>query len=149
MEDRIEKTVDLKAPIERVWQALSDHREFGEWFQVALERSFLVGEKTEGNITYPGYEHMRLEALIKTMDINKLLACTWCPVSDDEGYAPLGDIETLVEFKLESIHGGTRLKIIESGFTAIPDEKRRLAALETNSGGWEMQTENIKTHVET
>ena len=76
MEDRIEKTVDLKAPIERVWQALSDHREFGEWFQVALERSFLVGEKTEGNITYPGYEHMRLEALIKTMDINKLLACT-------------------------------------------------------------------------
>ncbi|MBT6482786.1 MAG: vanillate O-demethylase oxidoreductase VanB, partial [Gammaproteobacteria bacterium] len=35
MEDKIEKNVDLNAPIERVWQALTDHREFGEWFRVA------------------------------------------------------------------------------------------------------------------
>lgn len=50
MEDKIEKNVDLNAPIERVWQALTDHREFGEWFRVALERPFVVNEKTEQQI---------------------------------------------------------------------------------------------------
>ena len=62
-----------------------------------------MNEKTEGNITYPGYEHMRLEAMIKTMDTNKLFAYTWCPVADASGNAPLGGIETLVEFKLQPI----------------------------------------------
>jgi len=47
MKDKIEKTVDLNAPIERVWRALTDYREFGEWFRVALERPFAEGEKTE------------------------------------------------------------------------------------------------------
>jgi len=28
MTDRIEKTIELKAPISRVWRALTDHREF-------------------------------------------------------------------------------------------------------------------------
>ena len=147
MKDKIEKTVDLNAPIERVWRALTDYREFGEWFRVALERPFAEGEKTEGNITYPGHEHMRLEAMIKTMDTNKLFAYTWCPVADESGNAPLGGIETLVEFKLQPIHGGTRLQIIESGFSAIPDEKRRLDALRTNTGGWDIQVENIAAHV--
>ena len=148
MEDRIEKTVDLKAPVDRVWQALTDHREFGEWFRVALDRPFAVDEKTEGNITYPGYEHMRLEAMIKTMDSNRLFAYSWCPVADENGDAPLGGIETLVEFKLEPIPEGTRLRIVESGFSAIPDVKRRREALHTNTGGWDIQAENIASHVE-
>jgi len=66
MEDKIEKTIDLKASVERVWRALTDHIEFGEWFRVALEKPFLVGEVTEGNITYEGYEHMRLEAFVES-----------------------------------------------------------------------------------
>lgn len=34
MSDRIEKTIELKAPISRVWKALTDHNEFGTWFRV-------------------------------------------------------------------------------------------------------------------
>jgi uncharacterized protein YndB with AHSA1/START domain len=37
MSDRIEKSIELNAPIERVWRALTDHNEFGEWFRVKLE----------------------------------------------------------------------------------------------------------------
>ncbi len=148
MEDRIEKTIDLKAPIERVWRALTDHEEFGKWFRVALEAPFVVGEKTEGNITYEGYEHMRLEARVKTMDTNKLFAYTWCPVADDDGNAPLGGPETLVEFKLEAIDSGTRLTIIESGFSVLPDNEERAQALRQNSEGWEIQSHNIAAHVE-
>ncbi|PCI74835.1 MAG: vanillate O-demethylase oxidoreductase VanB [SAR86 cluster bacterium] len=148
MEDKIEKTVELKASIERVWRALTDHNEFGEWFQVALEKPFAVGEKTEGNITYPGYEHMRLEAMVETMDTNTLFAFSWCPVPDESGNSPLGGMQTLVEFKLEAIESGTRLTIIESGFAALPEDVDRVAAFQRNAEGWEGQTKNIAAHVE-
>ena len=40
MSDRIEKSIELNAPIERVWHALTDHNEFGEWFRVKLDGPF-------------------------------------------------------------------------------------------------------------
>jgi uncharacterized protein YndB with AHSA1/START domain len=64
MTDRIEKTIDLKAPVSRVWRALTDHHEFGKWFRVRLERPFVPGQVSRGQITYPGYEHLRLEAVV-------------------------------------------------------------------------------------
>ena len=30
MQDSIEKSIELKAPIARVWRALTDHTEFGQ-----------------------------------------------------------------------------------------------------------------------
>jgi len=148
MKDAIVKTIDLKASVERVWRAITDYNEFGEWFRVALENPFAVGEKTEGNITYPGYEHMRLEAMVKTMDTNSLFAFSWCPVPDENGNAPIGGMETLVEFKLVAMESGTRLTITESGFAALPEDVNRAEALQRNTEGWEIQTENIAAHVE-
>jgi len=55
MTDRIEKTVEIYAPIERVWQALTDQNEYGEWFRVALDGPFVAGGRSTGRITYPGY----------------------------------------------------------------------------------------------
>ena len=46
--DRIEKRIDLRAPIERVWRALTDHVEFGQWFGVALNEPFVVGRPVTG-----------------------------------------------------------------------------------------------------
>lgn len=148
VEDKIVKTIDLQATVDRVWRAVTDHNEFGEWFRVALEKPFAVGEQTAGNITYPGYEHMRLEAMVKTMDTNTLFAFTWSPIPDESGNAPLGGMETLVEFKFEAIESGTRLTIIESGFAALPSDVDRTEALNRNAEGWEIQTQNIAAHVE-
>jgi uncharacterized protein YndB with AHSA1/START domain len=36
MSNTIEKRIELKAPVSRVWRAITDHREFGEWFKVDL-----------------------------------------------------------------------------------------------------------------
>lgn len=149
MQDKIEKTIDLEAPIDRVWRALTDHHEFGAWFRVALEKPFIVGEKTEGNITYPGYEHMRLEAMVETLDTNALFAFRWRAIPNEKGESPLGELETLVEFKLQSIESGTRLWIIESGFASLSvEDAARAEALRLNAQGWQMQIENIKAHVE-
>ena len=48
-QDRIEKIVDLAAPVSRVWRALTDHEEFGQWFRVRLDGPFEVGATTTGN----------------------------------------------------------------------------------------------------
>jgi len=63
--DRIEKRIELKAPPARVWRALTDHREFGEWFRVKLEAPFVPGKSTRGRITYPGYEHLIMEVAVQ------------------------------------------------------------------------------------
>jgi len=147
MQDKIEKITKLRAPIPRVWRALTDHTEFGEWFQVALESPFAVGETCAGNITYPGHEHMRLEATVNVMDHEKLFSFYWCPLPDDASEEEK-KLSTLVEFKLEAIPEGTQLTISESGFSSLPDTARRAEAFRLNTQGWEVQTKNIAAHVE-
>ena len=118
MQDRIDKTVELQAPVARVWRALTDHHEFGQWFRVALQGPFKVGEVSNGQITYPGYEHFRWEATVQAMQAERLFSFTWCPYSDNPDADYSREPTTLVEFRLEPTATGTRLHISESGFAA-------------------------------
>ena len=133
MSNRIEKSVELNAPVERVWQALTNHDEFGTWFKVKLDQPFAVGGEPTGHITYPGYEHVAWKAEIVEMDEPRLFSFRW----------PW----TLVEFRLEPSGTGTRLTVIESGFDALP-ANRRAENHRLNEQGWTEQMGNIKAHVE-
>ncbi len=148
MNDRIEKAIELTAPITRVWRALTNHEEFGAWFRVKLEGPFVVGEVSRGKITHPGYEHMQWEATVKAMEPERLFSFTWCPYGGDPNVDYSNEPQTLVEFKLEPTSKGTRLLISESGFNALPDEPRRVDALRRNTEGWTGQVKNITAHVE-
>src|SRR5215469_12261278 len=77
MADRIEKRIELKASVSRVWRAITDYREFGEWFRVKLEAPFTIGQVSRGQITYPGYEHVLWEAKIEKMEPEKLFSFRW------------------------------------------------------------------------
>ena len=46
--DRIEKVVVLRAPVSRVWRAVSDAAEFGRWFGVRLDGAFVAGQPIRG-----------------------------------------------------------------------------------------------------
>jgi uncharacterized protein YndB with AHSA1/START domain len=145
MSDRIEKTIELKAPVSRVWRALTDYREFGTWFRVQLEGPFVPGQVSRGQITYPGYEHVRWEAVVQKMEPERLFSFTWHPNAvDPQDYS--GEPPTLVEFTLEPIAGGTLLRVVESGFDKIPSH-RRAEAFRMNEGGWSAQMQNIAQHV--
>lgn len=48
MDNAIERRIELKAPISRVWRALIDYREFGEWFRVKIDGPFQVGKVARG-----------------------------------------------------------------------------------------------------
>lgn len=146
MNDTIEKRIELKAPVPRVWRALTDFREFGQWFRVALEGPFVPGQVARGRITYPGYEHVRWEATVKDMQPERLFSFTWHPYAVDPKVDYSQETPTLVEFRLEKVPTGTRLVITESGFDGIPAH-RRIEALRMNEGGWAEQTKNIEAHV--
>ena len=146
MENRIEKRIELKAPVSRVWRALTDHREFGEWFRVKLDGPFLPGQVSRGQITYPGYEHLKWEAVVQKMEPESLFSFTWHPYAVDPKVDYSNENSTLVEFRLEKIPAGTLLLLTESGFENIPSD-RRLEAFRGNEGGWTEQMKNIESHV--
>jgi uncharacterized protein YndB with AHSA1/START domain len=147
MSNRIEKTIELKAPVEKVWRALTDHREFGEWFRVKLDGPFVPGAVSTGHIAYPGYEHLKWEAMVKQMDAPRLFSFTWHPYAVDPAVDYSTETPTLVEFRLEPTPTGTRLILIESGFDALPGN-RMPEAMRKNDGGWTEQMKNIQAHVE-
>jgi uncharacterized protein YndB with AHSA1/START domain len=73
----IEKCIELDAPPSLVWRALTDYREFGEWFRVNLDGPFVPGQVTRGTIAYPGYEHLKWEATVQKMEAGRLFSFTW------------------------------------------------------------------------
>jgi uncharacterized protein YndB with AHSA1/START domain len=144
--DRIEKQIELKAPVSRVWRALTDYREFGEWFRVKLEGPFVVGKMVEGFITWPGYEHLRMEVVVQKVEPERYFSYTWHPYALDPEVDYSKETPTLVEFTLEKTAKGTLLKVTESGFDKIPIA-RRLEAFRMNDNGWTQQMKNIESYV--
>jgi uncharacterized protein YndB with AHSA1/START domain len=146
MSDCIEKRIELKAPVSRVWRALTDYKEFGEWFRVKIDGPFVAGQVSTGHITYPGYEHLEWEVMVQKIDPERLFSYTWHPAAVDAKKDYSKEPQTLVEFRLEKTPTGTLLLLTESGFDKIPSE-RRLEAFRMNDGGWTQQMKNIEKHV--
>jgi uncharacterized protein YndB with AHSA1/START domain len=147
MTDRIEKSVELKAPVSRAWRALTDYREFGTWFRVQLDTPFAPGKTVRGQITHPGYEHMKWEMVVQKMEPERLFSFTWHPYAVDPDQDYSSEVPTLVEFTLEKSATGTLLRVVESGFDKLPD-KRRLEAFRMNETGWSEQMKNFARHVD-
>ena len=146
MSNVIEKRIELAAPPSRVWRALTDHREFGEWFRVNLDGPFVPGQVSRGNIAYPGYEHLKWEATVQKMEPERLFSYTWHPYAVDPKADYSKETPTLVEFTLEKTAKGTLLTVVESGFDKVP-AARRPEAFRRNEGGWAEQMKNIEKYV--
>lgn len=145
-QDRIEKVVDIAAPVSRVWRALTNHEEFGQWFRVRLDGPFKVGETTTGQITYPGHEHTKWESVTERMEHERLFAFSWPPSAIDPDTIYSDDVKVVVEFRLQPSKNGTRLTITETGFMQFPKSKR-LEVLRSNKQGWDIQAKNVAAHV--
>ena len=146
MSDRIEKKIELAAPVSRVWRALTDYREFGEWFRVKLDGPFVAGQPSTGHMTYPGYEHLQWTAIVQKIEPEKVFSYTWHPYAVDPNFDYSNETPTLVEFKLEKTATGTLLTVTETGFDKVP-ANRRDEAFRRNEGGWAQQIKNIESYV--
>jgi uncharacterized protein YndB with AHSA1/START domain len=146
MSDKVERQIELKAPASRVWRALTDHREFGQWFRVKLDGPFVAGQASRGHVTYSGYEHLKWEVIVVKMEPERYFAFTWHPYAIDPKVDYSKEPSTLVEFTLQPKGERTLLVVTESGFEAIP-KGRRAEALRMNEDGWGIQMKNIESHV--
>jgi uncharacterized protein YndB with AHSA1/START domain len=166
-ETRIEKKVMLKAPVARVWRAITDAAEFGKWFGIDLAGPFVAGKPVAGNFRQELNEAAIVEqqrkmglppsgirmpekgatfCTVERIEPETYFSFRWIPYGIDAEVAP-DEPTTLVEFRLEPATGGTLLTITESGFERVPLNRRRRAFL-MNDGGWAAQAENLKRHVE-
>jgi uncharacterized protein YndB with AHSA1/START domain len=146
MENQIEKRIEMSASVDRVWQAITDYRQFGEWFRVKMEGPFVEGKSVGGQLTYPGYAHLKMEIVVKTIKPTSYFSYTWHPYAVDPEADYSQETPTLVEFRLEETPGGTLLVVTESGFDKLPPE-RYTDAFRMNSRGWEQQLKNIEAYV--
>jgi len=140
--DRIEKFTVLNAPLERVWNAISDSESFGIWFGMRVDGPFVEGSTVSGVIAvtevddevaerqrpYAG-EPVTLD--IVAVEPQRRFAFRWNPL-------PGSDLTTLVEFTLTDTADGVQFRVVESGFEALPAEHRR-SIFDGNSEGWALQ----------
>jgi uncharacterized protein YndB with AHSA1/START domain len=154
---RIEKMVVLRAPLERVWRAVSDAKEFGSWFGVEFDAPFAPGAHMKGRIVptkvdpevakaQKPYEGATFEITIDRIEPQRRLSFRWHPFAVDQGVDYSAEPTTLVVFELEEVEGGTRLTITESGFEGIP-LARRAKAFEMNSEGWAAQVRLVEKYL--
>ena len=143
--DRIEKQVVLRASRSRVWRALTEADQFGQWFGVHLACPFGVGAHVTGQVTQPGYEHIPFNLTIERMEPERVLAWRWHVLIDPTS-GRVSEPATLVEFHLEDVEGGTLLTVTESGFDRMPPEYRD-TAYRGNEGGWSQQMVSIERFI--
>jgi uncharacterized protein YndB with AHSA1/START domain len=145
--DRIEKEIRIEAPVARVWRAIADAGEFGAWFGVDLGTGpFTPGQAVQGKFTTRGFEHIVFHASIERVEPPRLLSFRWHPYAIDPKVDYSHEPTTLVVFELEAVGSATRLRLVESGFDALPPERRR-DAFPMNARGWAAQLDNVKRHV--
>ena len=144
--DRIVKEILLHAPRTRVWRALTDSKEYGTWFRAIFDGPFRPGAKVHARVTYPGYEHVEFDLFVEKMEPERLFSFRWHPNAVDPNMDYADEPTTLVEFTLKETKGGTLLRLVESGFDAIP-LARRAEAFKSNEGGWAIQMKAIESYV--
>lgn len=135
-QDRIERQVVVPAPIERVWRAITSADELARWFGDIAEIDLTVG----GSARFGWSDHGRtFEAVIEAVEPPARLAFRWAVLPDtavDESPS------TLVEYTLETVEDGTRVRVLETGFADLPDEIHR-EHLDENTAGWKAELTDL------
>jgi uncharacterized protein YndB with AHSA1/START domain len=155
--DRIQKKIVLRAPIERVWNAISDASQFGSWFGASFEGPFAPGKPVKGKIvptkadaevakTQEPYAGAAFDFTVERIEPMTFFSFRWHPFAIDRGVDYSKEPTTLVTFELEKVQGGTQLTITESGFDSVP-LARRANAFEMNDQGWSAQTSLIEKYL--
>jgi uncharacterized protein YndB with AHSA1/START domain len=146
--DLIEKKILLRAPRQRVWNALADSKEFGTWFGMKFDGPFTPGARVRATVVgttvdadgakaQKEYEGIEFEMTIDRMEPKRLFSFHWHPGPAERGADYSHEPTTLVVFTLKEVANGVMLTVTESGFRQIP-LARRAKAFQANEQGWGM-----------
>jgi uncharacterized protein YndB with AHSA1/START domain len=142
-EDRIERETLIAAPLERVWSLVAQP---GFW--VADKASLPGSVAKEGDsMVAKNPDHGDFPVRVEKVEPPTYLAYRWASAFPGEELRQ--DNSTLVEFTLTPEGDKTRLRVVESGFTALAgSEEARGKAVKDNSGGWPLELDALKTRAE-
>ena len=144
---RIDRSIDIDAPPEIVWRALTSAKELSAWFQVAIEGDFKPGNAVWMTSKHAEHTGTRFRVEVKEMTPPRRMVWQWHPGSVDPNIDYAREPQTTVTFTLEPSGRGTRLSVSETGFDELSLE-RRAKAYQDNSQGWTEVLGWIKKHVE-
>ena len=115
MSDRIEKTIELKAPVSRVWRALTDHREFGTWFRVRWTGRSWSGRCRAGRSPIRASSTCAGRRWCRRWSPSGCSRSPGIPTRIDPNEDYSKEPPTLVEFTLQKTATGTLLRVVEFG----------------------------------
>jgi uncharacterized protein YndB with AHSA1/START domain len=130
IQDRIERTLELPVSQERVWRALTNADELSKWFGKCNR----IDLRVDGIIEWDWHQEDPIKSVIEVLDPPRHFAYRWRPGAYDPAQAHI-HYTTLVEFILEPIPTGVRLRLIETGFASLPLVVQA-RALADNEDGW-------------
>jgi uncharacterized protein YndB with AHSA1/START domain len=134
--DSIERSILIDAPVERVWTIVTEPEHLGTWFGDA-------GASRSGDIiTMAWKEHGEAELRVVREDAPRVFAFRW-----DANDAGVGD--TLVEFTFTPEGSGTRLQVVESGFSRLNTSAQRQQELrDGNTRGWTHELGDLERYAQ-
>ena len=144
---RIDRTIDIAAPPDRVWHALTDPDEVAAWFKVKIEGQFKPGAELRMTSTQADYAGVRFSVRIKEMTPPRRVVWEWHPGAVDPAIDYSREPFTTVTFVVEPAPNGTRVTLSETGFDEIALE-RRAKVFADNSQGWTTVLGWLQSHVE-
>ena len=132
-EDSIEREIEIDAPIDRVWEVLTDPRHVATWFGTG--EPIDIDLRPGGIMTLDHGEHGRYRTCFVEVAPPRVLSYRWAAGFPDQ----LPDVELdPVEFTLAPTATGTTLRVVESEFASfeMPADRERAAGFENHSEGW-------------
>ena len=144
--DHIERETVINAPVERVWELITQAEHLGRWFGDAGAE---IDLRPGGAIALRWSEHGTTRGRVVAVEPRTRFSYRWAPFKDPSGDEPGEGNSTLVEFTLQPEGDGTRLRVVESGFASLAtSDAQRRQNLEGNTEGWEFETGELRAYAE-
>jgi len=133
--DRIERDITINAPVERVWELITQPEHVGRWFGDAGAE---IDLRPGGAMSLSWADHGTVHGRVERVEPMTLFSYRWEVASAGT---------TLVEFTLAASGDGTRLHVTESGFDALEGtEEKRRALYDDHVGGWDVELGHLAEH---
>lgn len=135
--DEVRRTIEIRAPRDRVWAALTEPEQLLRWFPT--ERAE-VDLRPGGEAAFV-WDEGADEAVVEVVEPPGRFVFRWRPAGTERPY-------TTVSFRLDEIDGSTtRLTLVETGFASLAEQTREQSQA-GNDEGWRKELEELKSHLE-
>jgi uncharacterized protein YndB with AHSA1/START domain len=145
--DRVDRTIEINAPPDRVWRVLTSAADLSAWFRVTIDGDIAAGREVWMTSLSPGHTGQRFLVRFKELMPPRRLVWEWHPGAVDPAVDYSREPWTTVTFTLEPSGTGTRLSVSETGFNEIA-LARRATVYADNTQGWTEVIVWIKTYAE-